>query len=191
MTARGFTLLELLVSMTLLSLIGLVALGGIRTGTQVWSKVSDVQDRHVDQIATESFLRSLLISARPVQIRTGARTAPVLFVGGDDRLAFVGEVPSALAPAGEHLIALVVDQEDRQLQLHIRPLTRKRPELTFASEDAIATLTQGMGTPAFRYGAGAQDYAGWTNAPRLPDRVTLALPTGDLTVAFPMRTSTP
>ena len=89
----GFTLLELLVAITIFSLI-LVALGeGVRFAGSAWRSQEEQIGRQGDIHAVQTVLRRLLASGQN-------------FDGTSQSLKFVGEMPAALARAGLYDITL-------------------------------------------------------------------------------------
>jgi general secretion pathway protein J len=83
----GFTLLELLIAITILSLI-LVALStGVHFAGSAWRKQEEQIGRQGDINAVQAVLRQLLASGKDFQ-------------GGSQGLKFVGQMPAALARGG-------------------------------------------------------------------------------------------
>lgn len=93
----GFTLLELLVALTVFGFL-LVALNyGVRTGLGIW----DVQSRHVYKIwdldATARLFRTLLTripTSAAASINPGSPGVAIAFAGTADKMIFVGELPT-------------------------------------------------------------------------------------------------
>ena len=102
----GFSLLEMLVAMTLLGLIGALAANGIRFGTQSWERAQQVSDRMLEEQALRRFLRTQIGAARPVRAADGSRSPPVVFDGGPDNLTILAPLRAALGPSGLHLIRI-------------------------------------------------------------------------------------
>ena len=96
-SGAGFTLVELLVALTLLGLLSGLVFGGFRFGVRAWERV----DAHVDHASeiqwAQAFLRRRLSEAAPVRPATKQRNRPVLFEGTSTTLAFV----TVLAVHGE------------------------------------------------------------------------------------------
>src|SRR5579864_2460479 len=62
----GFTLLELLISLTLLAVLSAILFGGLRFGTRAWER-SEVMASETDEIAiAQNFLRRQLSDAYPL-----------------------------------------------------------------------------------------------------------------------------
>lgn len=85
----GFTLLELLVSITLLALLSLAVVSGMRFGTQIWNKS---QTANVDSNAVrsaESWIESKLTRVYPEYIVASPTDASIAFDGTAQQLDFL------------------------------------------------------------------------------------------------------
>lgn len=124
-TESGFSLLEVLVSMTLLGLIGAMSVGAIGFGRTAWDRTEATGNVVSETRVVQKFLARQIAVARPVQVRSGARVPPVWFRGAGDRLQFIAPVQAHLARPGEHLIDIRV--EDGVLVLRAEALGSDRP----------------------------------------------------------------
>lgn len=104
--ARGFTLVEVLIALSLLSILMVVLTGAIstlgRTEARIEQRLSDADDMRV----ADQFLRDVLGRA---SARTMARTQAVpsaLFEGGPDALMWIGVMPARYGVGGRHLMRL-------------------------------------------------------------------------------------
>jgi general secretion pathway protein J len=95
----GFTLLELLVALSVFGFLLIALNHGVQTGLGIWN----VQSRRVnttwDLDATARLLRTLLtqIPTSPeTSINPGSPAVPIAFDGKADELSFVGEMPTGL-----------------------------------------------------------------------------------------------
>ena len=90
---QGFTLLELLIALTLLGLILVLLFGGLRLGVRSW----DASQKQVDSLnsvrSLENFLRREMSVAYPYRWKAGP-TRRVAFLGERDKLSFVAQLPS-------------------------------------------------------------------------------------------------
>ena len=84
---QGFTILELLVSLALMSLILVVILGGIGGGRLTLQHVNQ-SDGEVELRATQSLLRNLLTETRPIPAIDSGSDIPFVFVGAQNQLTF-------------------------------------------------------------------------------------------------------
>jgi len=90
----GFTLLELLIAITILSLILVALSGGLHFAGSAWRKQEEQTSRQGDINALQTVLRQMLASGRD-------------FEGTPQSLKFVGRMPAALERGGLYDIDLV------------------------------------------------------------------------------------
>lgn len=104
---RGFTLLELLIALTLLALMASVLFGSLRLAARSW----DAGEAKVAQVAemrqTESFLRAQIASALPKRM-TKAVDLPLLFAGTGDELRYAAPLPERVLEGGVLFFRLAV-----------------------------------------------------------------------------------
>jgi general secretion pathway protein J len=92
----GFTLLELLVSITILGLLLVALSGGVHFAGSAWRAQEEQISRRSDMNAAQTVLRQMLASGRD-------------FDGGPRNLKFVSKMPAALARGGLFDIDLHTD----------------------------------------------------------------------------------
>ena len=88
---QGFTLLELLVAMSLAALLSLVLFGGLHFGRRVWeaSELATANQNQVRRFVTD--LGQTLQRAYPEMIATDATHRSVAFTGEPDKLSWLSE----------------------------------------------------------------------------------------------------
>ncbi|MES2949199.1 MAG: prepilin-type N-terminal cleavage/methylation domain-containing protein [Pseudomonadota bacterium] len=135
---RGFTLLELLISLTLLGLILVLLFGGLRLSVRSW----DVVQKQVDVLnsvrSVESLVRREMEQVYPYRWKT----VPVqryAFLGERHKVNFVAPLPSRIGVGGLYAIALELEQTNngRRLtwkQVPINPLMQDFSALDAAKE---------------------------------------------------------
>jgi len=133
----GFTLLELLVAMTLLALVfGLIA-GGIGFGAAVWEKGGASSRRAAELQTAHRVLRARIEAMAPYRRPREPRQAlqPFAVDGAPKTLVFVAPPPAELAPPGlyRYRIAIEGSGRDRVLTLRWR---RLQPDLRDFDEGA-------------------------------------------------------
>lgn len=103
-SARGFTLVELLLATALLASGIALAFATVRAVTAVATR-SDLQARRNERVrAVEEFLRHRLEAARPVPFAVDERTGlPLRFLGNEKQMVFVADLPDYLGRGGPHL----------------------------------------------------------------------------------------
>jgi general secretion pathway protein J len=98
---RGFTLLEILVAVTLLGLLMAALLGGVRLGVRAWETSGTRVEDNARMTAVRDFLRERLTQAR--LFGAAVRTGPA-FHGERDRLNFVTLMPEHLGTGLERML---------------------------------------------------------------------------------------
>jgi general secretion pathway protein J len=97
--ALGFTLLELLVALVILSLVLLLLTGGLQIGTKVWSDRD--QSKISEVLGVQQLLRRVISEARPVMIEnTPTVRRHVFFSGSENSVRFVAPMPEHLGVGG-------------------------------------------------------------------------------------------
>jgi general secretion pathway protein J len=141
----GFTLLELLVAMTILSFISLLILSGLKFGAIVWKKGETASSNAESLDAAQNFLRHLLMTAYPKWVGTGPFDGRVLFDGEEHRIAFLAPPPEQFGPGPVMRFELGLSH-DGDLELLWSP--------GMLREDApakSAALLHGVGSVQFGY----------------------------------------
>ncbi|MDP6674083.1 MAG: prepilin-type N-terminal cleavage/methylation domain-containing protein [Gammaproteobacteria bacterium] len=116
----GFTLLELLVSMTILSIMMTLLFNGLQLGIRTWDAVSDASQRTQDVYFAQQFIRRHLEEAQPVTPDPINTQQQLVFSGDANSLRFVGLMPSYLGHGGLHLINFEIMDQDKGKQLILR-----------------------------------------------------------------------
>lgn len=187
--ARGFTLVELLVGLSLMSLISLLLFGGFRFGLRAW-EVGDGRIAAANEIAmAQHLLRRQLAEAQPVIIGSRPELAPTLFQGDDAGVTFVGPLPAHRGVGGFYIfsIATRADRGGRQLLLRWR---RYRPDAVAGSDfdpKDESVLLGGIRSIAIEYfgqptaAASARWLQRWDGTLGLPQllRLRIVFPPGD------------
>jgi general secretion pathway protein J len=125
----GFTLLELLVAITILSLILVALSGGVHFAGSAWRKQEAQITRQGDINAVQAVLRQLLASGQA-------------FEGSSQDLKFVAEMPAALARGGLFNIELYQSGEKLYLswQPHFKGAAASLPKNETMLLDGVTNL---------------------------------------------------
>lgn len=175
----GFTLMELLVSITLLGLLGVMMVGGLNFGVRVWERTeSNVQDQG-RVAAVQALLRRQLAEMQPLEIRGLDRRPRVALDAKPGQLVFIGPVPEYLGLGGYHLISLETEVAGglRNLVMRWEPFTRSRPGLALSDKARKEVLLGGIKELRFQYlgrnrrGQPTAWQSSWTDSSNLPDLV--------------------
>ncbi|MCZ6482700.1 MAG: prepilin-type N-terminal cleavage/methylation domain-containing protein [Alphaproteobacteria bacterium] len=189
---RGFTLLEILIAMTLLGLLMAMLFGGLRLGTRAW-EASDVRSADLARLeAVQGFIRRALTGAYPL-LGTGDGDAKrqIAFTGGAQAVAFTALMPAHFGVGGFYTITLAVEDgaEDKRLifrrQLYRPDADGAPPPPAAGDEEKEKVLLEGISKAGFSYfGAADKDETPswrdeWREMKSLPDLVRLSLTFAD------------
>jgi prepilin-type N-terminal cleavage/methylation domain-containing protein len=170
----GFTLVELLVSITLFAILSVLLAGALRTGSRAATVGEQRIDRTTQIAVAETAIRGQLAGVLPVAV---ANSTVLLFDGRSDGVDFVGLPPAYLAPGGFHRLSLEIapSPAGQQLVLRWQPMTKVPEE----GEMRPAIVLDHLEHVAFAY-YGARDYNEapqwrdeWQGAIRLPSLIRL------------------
>lgn len=102
----GFTLLELLVALLLLSLIFLLLTSGLQFGTKIWN--SGEEPGNISEVVTvQQLLRRVLSEARPLMLEsTPTVSRHIFFVGTENSVRFIAPMPGHLGVGGLYEVAI-------------------------------------------------------------------------------------
>jgi general secretion pathway protein J len=115
---QGFTLVELLIALALVSLITLMLFSGLRLGSRAWEGVDAVSERVSEVRVARDFLMSTLSQARPTSVMLDAEMI-FAFAGDRERLEFVAPLSEHVGMPGLYILrlGLVPSGEDQTLML--------------------------------------------------------------------------
>ena len=193
----GFTIVELLVSLTILTLILAFIPGTLRIGQRVW-EVDHTFERREALSTFRRYVEQRLAEAMPIYLRDRATEVRIEFAGEPERLAFVATAVAGPAGGGVYRFELTREDGARSWRpLILRQSLYRVPEAGRGRNDGAqlpqtAAVEQrsraGVAGLAFRYfGAPdpqkpAQWQSQWPRRDSLPDLVEISLITGDRTL---------
>ena len=158
--ADGFTLLELLVAISLLGIVLAMAAGGLRFGLTAWEKGDNIQQRSSELRSSQHLLRRLIEQLYPALNRTNSGYNAVLFVGEPSEIIFVGPPPAQLSPPGTYRIRVAIKQQadSRTLTLSWHRMEPDRSDFTASEPEETVALINHIADASFSYyGIIAQD----------------------------------
>ncbi|MBV8620764.1 MAG: prepilin-type N-terminal cleavage/methylation domain-containing protein [Curvibacter sp.] len=119
---RGFTLVELMVAMALMSLVVLAMASALRTMAQTESRVDGRLSRMDDVESVAVFLRSVVgrvvVKKNPASLNTN--DAPYLFQADPDSLTWIGVMPARFGMGGRYFFHLAVEASPSGAALVLR-----------------------------------------------------------------------
>ena len=181
---RGFTLLELLISVSLLALLMTIVLAGLNATTHHLGRQSERLDRSSRILLAQDFLRMQLADARPLTV-AAAPSGAIVFDGRADGVDFVSPVPDAAAVGGLQVLSLGLAeaQPGNELLVGWRPFTGEASAAAAPGHRTV--LLDHVQQAAFAYfGAVAPDtppswQSSWRSMSYLPSLVRLSLTFSD------------
>lgn len=103
-TEAGFSFLELVISLVLLSLLTLALMWSLHIGIQTWDKATKDQDAQADVYFAQNALRLFLSSAHlDANAQTSTRIA---FEGSNDGLVLLARMPEQFGYGGDYKVAI-------------------------------------------------------------------------------------
>ena len=182
---RGFTLLEMLIAVTLLALLVLLAFGSLRTAVRSVRSGEALVERTDRMRLTQEFLRRQLSHAMPLPFERLEDTGENrVFVADRNELRFVAPMPGYLSRGGPHVqwLTLVDGPRGGRLEFDHAQLNGYDPDRPKGdSEREPVVLIEGFRDARFEYRAldeqgELSDWSSsWEDAQRLPLLVRLTL----------------
>lgn len=183
----GFTLVELLVALTLLALISVMLVGTLRFAHTAWERADAATDRLQRTELAMNVMRRLLQQAYPLAVAGVNRPHAVAFSGNADGVLFLAPPAAVLSLGGLQLNWLSIEHDgtDARLVLRWRPFDRASetwPPQTSAGDFAEVVLADHVEGARLAYFAPDPDapqtppwwHSDWNDAAQLPDLVRLS-----------------
>lgn len=95
--AAGFTLVELLIALTLVGLLTTLVFGGVRLAARAWGRTDDRAAEAADRWAVANVLRDAITGAYPAFASSDLRDRTIAFDGAAGSLALLAPLPQAIA----------------------------------------------------------------------------------------------
>jgi general secretion pathway protein J len=172
--SAGFTLLELLVTLSLLGLLTMVMFGGLRFGVQVWARTGTDLTGVNNARKAEMLIEADLDKAYPLYSTTGT-TAEIAFDGEAHRVRYL--TPSNETPGSLDSVALEKIENGTTAGLD----RTSRAELARSDEVHRKTLLTPLTSVTFSYFGSAHDGEKptwsneWRHRTRMPQRILIAI----------------
>jgi general secretion pathway protein J len=189
---RGFTLIELVVAMTILGTMLLLLYSGLSFALRSWD-AGDVNGRlTMDRRIGENFLRREITELFPMRWKDPV-VVRVAFEGDASHMKFVSSRPAGLAQGGLSLVWLEVAEDPKERRGHNLVMRRAMPDdeqKDFRPLDKAeaSILIPNVDSVAFSYFGAENDFAephwvdNWTFASRIPQMIRLRVRTAEGTM---------
>ncbi|HEY2069686.1 MAG TPA: prepilin-type N-terminal cleavage/methylation domain-containing protein [Rhizomicrobium sp.] len=168
MKDAGFTLMELLIAMTLLALLSLVLFGGFRFGTRAWDRSESASAGGNEIRRAQDFIAHALTGAYPELQNADLHNPHIFFDGRPQQVTFLTEDSQngglsvmLLARQGNNLVL----SETPELARDPARQTRQRRLLTDVADFSLAYFGAARKNEPPRW------YPAWRNTERLPELV--------------------
>lgn len=152
---QGFTLMEVLLAITLLGIIMVLAYQGLRTGAATAASGEEAIERVNRLRLTQEFVRGQISRAQPIPFEQDETIGGVVFEGGPEALRFAGPMPGYLSFGGPYVqtLALVNGDDGVELIFEHRVLTYGPDADAPPEEDERepVTLISGLKDARFSY----------------------------------------
>lgn len=183
--SAGFTLIEVLVVMSLLSLVMLAMGSALRTTAQTEERVDQRLQRTDEMRVADGFLRSILgrVAARKVPLPLEPGASQFIFSGQARQITWVGVMPARYGVGGRHHFRLQVQGAATGTQTLLLQYTAWLDDALPPdwSQAASHALVQKVTSLDLQYEDALPEPPVWTSqwtvADRLPQRVLLSLET--------------
>jgi general secretion pathway protein J len=175
----GFTLLELIVAITLMGLVLVVLYSGLRLGLNSWDGGEQRAETTNRLRLAQEFLRRQLAQSITVYQINDRQEQSVVFAGRPDEIEFVAPMLAQLGQGGLYRVRIGV--ADGRLWIRWRPYLPTNPE---AGEERETVLLEGVSEVEWAYFGPEQDNepespprwrSDWTSTQRRPQLVRLNL----------------
>ncbi len=151
---NGFTLIEVVVSLLLLSLLLAAAWGGIHTAVKAIHSGDQAIERMNRLRVTQQFLRRQISHIMPLAFwRDEFSGKNIMFQGEPDRMRFVALMPGYLSQGGAYVQALALQRSREGLELTFNHamLNGFSDEDMFSGDDDATLLMGGISRGRFEY----------------------------------------
>lgn len=136
---QGFTLLELLISLSLLGLILVLLFGGLRLSVRSWDSVQVKVDNLNAVRSVETLLRSEFERIYPYRLKS-TQTPRFAFVGERYKVNFVAQLPSRVGVGGLYAIALELEKTGNGRRVTWRSVPMDAQMRDFSSVDSVKEM---------------------------------------------------
>lgn len=137
---KGFTLIEVVIALALLSLMVVLLFSSLAISADSWNKGEDKITEANENGVVYSFFRNYLAASKPLLLDFDVNTASRLaFQGGEQAVQFVASLPASAAKAGPQLmtVALVEEEDERMIKVTMTPFYPAADNEQWQPEEAV------------------------------------------------------
>lgn len=175
---KGFTLVELVIGLTLVMLITTALFGGLRVAVRAWESGDDAVERDQEIRLVRNWLRRQLAQARPLLVREEPGELTLAFAGEAQTVRFVAPLPGHLGGGGlSQLTVRIAETSAAQHLIVEHELFHPEPLANHARKQKV--LLSDVAAIRFAY-FGAQEadvepswYGSWSEVQYLPSLIHL------------------
>ena len=183
----GFTLLELLVALTIAALLGALMLGLFRFSGTVWQRATTISQSSDDLVLTQQLLRRWFAQLRPFSVNATSRQIADPLIGHGDSIRFSAPLAADPGEDGLYRIDLRYDHETAALKAIYVVDRGSANDPTRTRRRGDVMLIDGIEAVAFGYlerspaGQTPRWLTRWTGRSDLPLAVSMSVtfPSGD------------
>jgi len=177
--ATGFTLVEILIALTLFSVILVLVFSALHTSNLTWQASERQIEANEDQRLVIAFIKRQLSQVVPL-LQLDGKENNLVFKGEEDQIQFVSALPAHRGGGGLYLLSL---QADKDLTLHYQMVTSDIALATETDDEKIKSqiLIADIDDLEFRYYGREKIndtpawHHQWQNQKRLPELISLRI----------------
>lgn len=113
---RGFTLVELLIALVLVSFITLILFSALRLATRAWDGVDRASEHTAELRIARGFIERMLAQLRPTRVMVDAQEVEV-FSGTADGIELVAPLSEHVGISGLYVLRLTLSEQGEQSNL--------------------------------------------------------------------------
>src|SRR5262245_2027364 len=184
----GFTLVELLVSLALLSLLAALLASGLSLGQRVWLRSEDIAQASRVMFDAQSALSRLLQNLQPLHSDLQTSRA-IEFRGSADELEGIVPLPPHIGLGGLYRLHLFANRSARHLDLTFQAY--KQGSASGNDEAGLTTLASGIDGLELRYFRKAKGeeagswWSDWQGQEELPALISIKVKSAKAGVVWP------